>query len=70
MYVSVADWSQLQDGVNPAKITFTATSSGYQPLIVNVNFVATKNVLPSGFKGAYACTLHFDLSVRLTDGIL
>jgi hypothetical protein len=54
VFVSVADWSQLQDGVNPAKITFTATSSGYQPLIVNVNFVATKNVLPSGFKGAYA----------------
>ncbi|KAJ2936125.1 hypothetical protein H1R20_g971, partial [Candolleomyces eurysporus] len=51
VFVSVADWSQLQDGANPAKITFTATSSGYQPLAVSVNFVATKNVLPSGFKG-------------------
>ncbi|KAJ2928398.1 hypothetical protein H1R20_g8706, partial [Candolleomyces eurysporus] len=51
VFVGVADWSQLQDGANAAKITFTATSSGYQPSTVNVSFVATKNVLPSGFKG-------------------
>ncbi|RXW16249.1 hypothetical protein EST38_g9605 [Candolleomyces aberdarensis] len=51
VFASVVDWSQLQDGANGAKITFTATSSGHQPSVVNVSFVATKNVLPSGFKG-------------------
>jgi hypothetical protein len=54
VFASVTDWSQLKDGANAAKITFNATSSGYKPLAVSVNFVATKNALPSGFKGAHA----------------
>ena len=53
VYASVADWSKLSDGANAAVLTFTATSRGYPALSVNVNFVATKNTVPSDFKGEF-----------------
>ncbi|KAF6749792.1 hypothetical protein DFP72DRAFT_1073016 [Ephemerocybe angulata] len=51
VFLGVADWSQLSDGVNAALVTFTATSSKFPVSVVNVNFVATKNAVPAGFKG-------------------
>ncbi|GLB44507.1 putative glycosyl hydrolase family 115 [Lyophyllum shimeji] len=51
VFASVKDWSQLQDGVNTATITFTATAKGQPNLKVTVGFTANKNTLPGGFKG-------------------
>jgi hypothetical protein len=47
------DWSKLSDGANAAVLTFTAMPRGYPSLSVNVNFVATKNTVPSEFKGEF-----------------
>jgi len=51
IWVSVGDWGKLSNGPNAAVLTFRATAKGFQPLNVNVNFVATKRTVPSGFKG-------------------
>jgi hypothetical protein len=51
IFVSVADWDNLDAGSNEAEINFTATASGQPQLIVPVTFIAIKNVPSSGFKG-------------------
>lgn len=56
VFASVKDWSKLSSGDNTAVITFTATASGQPDLSVPVTFVATKNTLPSEFKGEFDCT--------------
>jgi hypothetical protein len=51
VFVSVANWDDLDAGSNEAEITFTATASGQPALAVPNTFIAIKNVPSSDFKG-------------------
>ncbi|KAG6820068.1 hypothetical protein H0H93_005692 [Arthromyces matolae] len=51
VFISVKDWSKLPVGTSQATLTFTATAKGQLPLVVPVYFNATRNELPSSFKG-------------------
>lgn len=58
VFVSVKDWSQVPAGKSAATVTFTATPKGQPAMSFPVMVSATKNVVPSGFKG-----LHWTIQI-------
>jgi hypothetical protein len=59
VWISVADWDQLEEGDNTAHITFAASAPDAPGLTlqmrnmgVGITFIATKNVAAGNFTGA------------------
>lgn len=51
VFVSVKNWNSISAGKSAAVISFKATPQGQPSSTVTVNVAATRNDVPSGFKG-------------------